>query len=247
MKLRCEQIRWIYRAWRYRLVVEPQGVRAVLKHLQLGDTAIDIGAHKGAYTYWMRSRVGTDGRVVAFEPQGLLAKRLKRLVARRGFDNVTVVNAGASSSTGERRFFADPHSPSPGASFDQQVANSAESTLTPVSALDDYLADGGFNKVHLIKCDAEGHELEVFQGAREVLKVHRPILLFECEVRHRKERSVDGVFDFLTALGYRGVALGRRAPLTLDEFDPQIHQHDAGHGGYVNNFLFQHPGSNDVR
>ena len=50
----------------------------MLNHLKLGDTAIDIGAHKGAYTYWMSKYVGNEGRVFSFEPQREIYEILKR-------------------------------------------------------------------------------------------------------------------------------------------------------------------------
>ncbi len=80
---RMDRLRWLYRAWRYRLLLERQEVRALRRHLTAGDTAIDIGAHKGAFTYWMLRRVGRDGLVLAFEPQRPLAVALRELVVRR--------------------------------------------------------------------------------------------------------------------------------------------------------------------
>ena len=41
-------LKWIYRAWRYRLVNEKDEIAFVRRHLAAGDVALDIGAHKGA-------------------------------------------------------------------------------------------------------------------------------------------------------------------------------------------------------
>ena len=73
--------KWIYRAWRYRLKLEPSSVRFLLDYLRPGDVAIDIGAHKGAMTHWMARSVGRGGSVYAFEPQPVLAARLQRMAA----------------------------------------------------------------------------------------------------------------------------------------------------------------------
>ena len=51
-------------------------MRSVLRH---GDVAVDVGAYKGGYTYWMREAVGDAGTVFAFEPQPELAYYPPRL------------------------------------------------------------------------------------------------------------------------------------------------------------------------
>tara|TARA_Y100000782_G_scaffold101964_1_gene118063 strand:- start:45 stop:188 length:144 start_codon:yes stop_codon:yes gene_type:complete len=44
-KLNIDILRWVFRAWRYRLKVEKQEINFMLSHLKPGQTAIDIGAH----------------------------------------------------------------------------------------------------------------------------------------------------------------------------------------------------------
>jgi len=68
-KLNIDILRWVFRAWRYRLKVEKQEINFMLSHLKPGQTAIDIGAHKGAYTYWMSKYVGKDGKFLSKEEE----------------------------------------------------------------------------------------------------------------------------------------------------------------------------------
>ena len=49
--------------------------------LSEGDRAVDVGANKGSYTFWMRRAVGAGGRVHAFEPQPELAAYLRATCA----------------------------------------------------------------------------------------------------------------------------------------------------------------------
>jgi hypothetical protein len=91
--------------------------------------------------------------------------------------------------------------------------------------------------LRLIKCDVEGHELDVFQGGVETLSRHTPRLLVECEQRHNASRSVASVFTFLGDLGYRGFFTwhGREVPVAA--FVPDVHQ-VYGQPDYVYNFVF---------
>ena len=74
-----DRLKLWYRARRYRSKLDPAEIGTLIAHTPQGGTAIDLGAHKGAYTYWLRRAVGRSGRVIAVEPQPDLAKRLEHL------------------------------------------------------------------------------------------------------------------------------------------------------------------------
>ena len=69
----------------------------MLNNLKKGEVVIDVGAHKGGYLYWMSKKVGSKGKVIAFEPQAILCDYLKNLCKRLGLNNVTIENKGVSS------------------------------------------------------------------------------------------------------------------------------------------------------
>ena len=232
-----QKLKWIYRAWRYRYRLERMEIRLLLQHLRAGDVAVDVGAHKGAYTYWMRHAVGASGRVYAFEPQPLLAEGLRALIAGQGYDNVVVENLGLSSASGTLQLNVPGKGTSPGASF-EPGGRGVQTYPVRVTTLDDYFSGSVRERIRLVKCDAEGHELEVFRGGERLLGEVRPCLLFECERRHRKSGLVDDVFEWLKGLGYRGFFIDRSGPRAIDEFDPDTHQSSNDEAGYVNNFLF---------
>lgn len=236
-----DRLKWTYRAWRYRQLLERQEIRLLLQHLAPGDVAVDVGAHKGAYTYWMRRAVGASGKVYAFEPQPELAAGLRALAAGSGFANVVVENLGLSSAAGTLTLRVPGGGPSPGASFEPRHApeqGDVQSYPVPVTTLDRYFQNADRSRIRLLKCDAEGHELEVFRGGLELLREVRPCLLFECEQRHRGSGRVDEVFHWLQDLGYRGYFVDRSGPRDIAEFDPRLHQANLEARGYINNFLF---------
>jgi len=71
--------------------------------------------------------------------------------------------------------------------------------------LDDVVQKEGFNRVDVIKMDAEGHELFVLQGAVETIKRFKPILFVELVDRSLSLQGCtsDQVWDCLTSMGYR--------------------------------------------
>jgi len=229
-----------HRARRYRRRVDPDGIRWMRSVLRAGDVALDIGAHKGGYLYWMRHEVGDSGAVVAFEPQPELADYLRRCVRAHAWTNVEVVERALASEPGRRTLLRPGDAPSPAASLvGASLPPGASGAEVEVDTLDAFLARHPPRaRLRLVKCDVEGAELEVLGGARDTLARHRPCLLVECEDRHAPSGSVRDVFRHLEAMGYRGSFFldGERQPLGL--FDATTHQVQ-GRRPYVNNFVFE--------
>src|SRR3954466_11879036 len=95
------RLRYLYRAYLYRFRVDPAEIRFVRKCLQPGQVAVDIGCHKGAYTYWMRRRVGPSGVVYAFEPQPRQVAYLREAFSAMSYDNVEIVPLALSDKSGQ--------------------------------------------------------------------------------------------------------------------------------------------------
>lgn len=234
------QLRLCYRAVQYRWLKDRAEIAAVLAHVRPGSLAIDIGAHKGGYTYWLARGVGRSGKVIAFEPQPLLARKLARCAAA---DRVTVVNAAVSDRDGTLPLnVPGDGASSPGASLESPAAAGGRTIHVPVVPLDRFLGARAL-PVSFIKIDVEGHELTVLRGAEALLRTDHPVLLFECEQRHHRDRPIAEVFHYLTGLGYAGWFFDQGKLRPVAEFDPAVHQHDLHAEGYVNNFLFKPTGA----
>jgi FkbM family methyltransferase len=146
-------------------VVEPATVRLFEKVLGRGDVYVDVGAHVGFHTLVARRCVGPDGRVVAVEPQPYNCERILVNWQLNGFDNLDlhVAAAGAGGGRVELR--------------NQAMTDKARLTLAgegvndlrqrfhvPLVTLDEILDAHAIGKVHLMKVDAEGYEMEVMLG-----------------------------------------------------------------------------------
>ena len=98
-----------------------------------------------------------------------------------------------------------------------------------------------FSDVDFVKIDVEGHELEVIQGSRKVLKKYKPILLVEIEQRHL-EHSFFDVVKYIENLGYNTYFFKNYNLQTIDKFDLETDQikniENVDSRDYLNNFLF---------
>lgn len=190
----------VHRCWRLRFKSEVPSIKYLREAKLAGTTVIDIGANKGVFSIYMSRAAGPQGKLIAFEAQPELGPHLLDVKMSFGLDNMTLVNKGLSSEAGVltmRRSEAG----SGMASFHNPASGDLQEIEIPVIRLDDYVAENGTGPVSFIKCDVEGHELDVFKGGRELLCRDKPTLLFEC---HDDEADRGELFDFLTGLGYDG-------------------------------------------
>lgn len=144
-----------------------------------GMVFYDLGANIGFFSLLAARLVGASGKVFSLEPDANVAARLRRNVARNGFDNVTVVEAGVWSSSGNMNFIiADSSSPDHG--LGRFAIGNEASAGSPARciALDDFIKNAP--PPDAIKCDVEGAEVEVFRGAEKLLEMHRPWMV--CEI-----------------------------------------------------------------
>ncbi|MDY6845138.1 MAG: FkbM family methyltransferase [Thermodesulfobacteriota bacterium] len=208
-----EKLLMVHRFWRYRYNSEEKfDVDFLLKQRLLGKIAVDIGANKGIYTYYMSKKVGMHGKVIAFEPQPELGLFLSDLKQTFNLANVTIVNKALSDSSGTKILFREKPC-SGGASFSKH--DGCETIPVETITLDKYVHENGITDIRFIKCDVEGYEREVFLGGYETLKAHMPILLFECLHSHAQQGDV---FSYLTQLNYNGFFFYQRNAIHFSQF-----------------------------
>ena len=228
---------FLHRAWRYRTISERSELAAVLRADLRGATALDIGAHRGIYSYWLSKAVGPSGRVIAFEPQPDMIRQFKDFQDSFFWrKNITMVESGPSDHPG-RATLRRVGGHTGGASIVANDRPDAEAFEIPLTTLDEHFAaNPPPSRIAFIKCDVEGHERAVFRGGARTIAEHRSAILFECHDDHAALPPADGVFADLAALGYRGWFLhnGRRTPIE------QLPQRRAAIDRPYLNYLFEH-------
>ncbi len=171
-----------------------------------GRLALDIGAHVGIYTLVLSKIVGSDGSVIALEPDRDHFTMLQRNIARNHADNVDAIcaAAGAIHTSG----WLERHDPNLGGH--RLVAHETSHPVAIVAV--DTLVDPA--RVSFVKIDAEGSELEVLRGMGETLRLSPGLtILVEIELIHRDraEQTAALLFD----AGFQAAAwCGAFKPLT---------------------------------
>ena len=70
-----------------------------------------------------------------------------------------------------------------------------------------------YRNITLLKVDAEGHELEVLEGAVDIIKKNKPILIFEQQKSDFKGGS-SNVIDFLKNVNYNSFGIILKGPFS---------------------------------
>jgi FkbM family methyltransferase len=177
--------------------VETTVQNILVERLRPGMIFYDLGANIGLFTLLAARLVGEKGRVVSFEPDPANAERLRRNVERNQFANVTVVEAGVWSSSGEFNFVtADEQSPDRGVGTFIAHEGQPRGTPTRCVSLNDLTET--VPAPDALKCDVEGAEFEVLRGAEKMLKTKHPWII--CEMH--SELNDRNVRQILNRLGY---------------------------------------------
>ena len=160
-----------------------------------GNVVIEAGANIGAHTVGLARLVGSQGRVLAFEPQRLTFQTLCANVALNSLANVDCYWAALGSQ--ESLITVPEVDPRRFSNFGGVTLLGAQKGM-PISCftLDRFVA---LPRINLIKIDVEGMEAEVLRGGEQVLRKFKPLLYVEND---RLETS-EALIRLIAGFGYR--------------------------------------------
>ena len=169
---------------------------AVERWVQPGDWVIDVGANVGHYTNRFSALVGATGRVIAFEPVPDTFEILASNAAVFRHLNVTLLNAAASESTAVFGMSIPRFQSGLMNYYEAAITTNGAGVQVMTLSIDALRIE---RPVRLIKIDAEGHDLSVLRGARDLIQRDKPILIVES--------GLSEVATMLEQMGYRAETL----------------------------------------
>ncbi len=164
-------------------------LKTILKFIKEGDTVFDIGANIGCFSVPFAKKVGSNGKVFAFEPQPLINKLLRKNIQENNLNNVKVIGEGLGVKNEILKLDDFDYSSVGnfgGISFigrnNQKYAKKKTNKKHSIkfTTLDGFI---DIEQCNFLKIDVELMELNVLKGAKNFIKKFRPTIWIE---NHRK-------------------------------------------------------------
>jgi FkbM family methyltransferase len=174
-----------------------------------GFFCFDVGGAYGRYAFPLSRMVGPGGRIYSFEPGSYSQKVFSFVKAFFGLKNVFLIKKAVSDKAGSIELCLPPKkSGKLGASLAHIHPGKKEDSFcetVDMLTLDDFVKSEDITRLDLIKCDTEGSELLVFQGALETIGRFKPIILTEIDADNllRWGQKPSDVLDFFRRWNYR--------------------------------------------
>ncbi|MCJ7662339.1 MAG: FkbM family methyltransferase, partial [Anaerolineales bacterium] len=166
-------------------------MRFIRDHLiQPGDVILECGAHHGRSTIVLSNWVGSEGKVVAFEPHPKNAENLQKNIDLNNLRNIILEQKAVGQRNGRIQITGESNS---------LVITKGTGVEVEMTSLDEYF---DLNPTFL-RIDVEGFEVEVLKGAKNILAT-RPKLAIEIHTRTLKhfDSSVDDLFNLIDVEQY---------------------------------------------
>jgi FkbM family methyltransferase len=144
---------------------EPETAHFVMKFLKPGMVVWDVGAHIGEYSLLASRRVGSTGRVEAFEPDPGVFAMLVESATLNDLTNVDTHNCAIADMPGTRSFVQLKES-----SLAHLSPTDDQGTPVMTTTLDSFRKESE-QSPDLVKVDVEGAEMLVLRGAQALLSL----------------------------------------------------------------------------
>jgi len=168
---------------------------------------LDIGAHIGLYTLPLSSRISPEGKIYAFEPSEINRHYLNKNLELNKIKNVEVLPYLVGSKDIQNvEFYEDKKQVNPmgGIILSKYMKDNATITHKQMISLDAFCQD---NDIHpeLIKIDVEGAEIDLLLGAKNILLLHKPVIVLSLHPQYIKimNQSLSDLRSYLEEVNFR--------------------------------------------
>lgn len=212
---------------------EWEDCESLFEFVENNQTIFDIGANIGWYS--LNFANGKEKNIVySFEPIPATFQNLEKNISRNPFKNIKSNNIALSNSIGELEFFFNPDELGASSSKNIKEMESIQRVVCKMTTLDQFVEDNNIAALDLIKCDVEGAELLVFQGAVKSIEKFKPIIFTEMLRKWSAKFNYhpNDIISLFAGLGYKCfTASGKKITQILDVTE----------NTNETNFFFLHP------
>ena len=188
--------------------------------LQGEGDILDVGANIGIMSAHLGARF-KNKTVYAIEPMPENLKVLKKIIARKGLTNISVLPFAVGSESGELKMVmpVDGKAKLQGLSHvltpEIKEWNEGLEVVVEVKTLDEIFQD---KKILGIKMDVENYEYHALKGGEQLLRKSKPIVYTELWDNENRQNC----FEFMKSLDYKIEVLVDKQ---LVSFNPKVHSH----------------------
>ena len=196
---------------------------------------IDVGVYRGVHSYEMSKYCKC---VHAFEPNPVIFYELEKYLPKI-INNIKLYNFALSNKNEKKKLripirnqnvhksnYEEYYKMGLATIHEKNIFENFDTFEIKCKKLDDFdLA----RRISFIKIDVEGHEIEVLNGCKELIKKFKPNLMIEIEQNYSKNTLEESI-SFICSLGYKAFCLVDKELISLENLD---------NPNQFNNFIFK--------
>ena len=201
----------------------------ILRKRSINAVVFDVGANIGSWTLLLIKNAQTIHtsatlNLHAFEPfPSTFSTLAGRLQNYQSGISIQCHELALSSEDGETYMFGKANLGT--SSMHSGIKNlQLEKVKITRKKVDTYCTENSIEEIHLLKCDAEGHDFEVIRGATSLLK-NGKIWFFQFEYNHRwiySRHYLKDVFEFIRGTRYKLSRLTSKGLEIYNHWDPEL-------------------------
>jgi len=176
-------------------------VELIKKVVSSNENIIEIGSNIGTHTIPLAKHISNGGKIFSFEPQSQNYRLLMENITHNEIKNATVSKIAISSKEGKAfmNTFDNEKINNYGDAriFENNLENFEEVSVKTLDQLFFDKLNENFS-IKLIKCDAQGQELNIIKGSKKVIEKNEPFLYVEND----DIKTSKYLIDTIKSMGY---------------------------------------------
>jgi FkbM family methyltransferase len=202
----------------------------LVKQLPKDSIMLDIGAFAGGYSLAVSSYF-PESKIYCFEPvKNSYDKLIINILRNKKEEKIFPYRYALTDKLGKVSMTNDQSTGNHIVPDNKVVAKNLENI--PAITLDSFIIEHNIANIHFLKCDVEGHELSVINGAEQSILKYKPIIYLEIQKEWTSRYGYNPIdlINRMKAIGYKVYAIGDSSINEVNNVERSIGENE--------NFLF---------